>query len=265
MKTIGRITRILAYLIFIILGVLAIATPILLEDYWFSGGIQHDFECIALVMDNPLCQAGFLVIGIVGVLGNVLALWFSAHGKKAKNGSEFLSDVIVWATRFIVSVVVLIFTASGNALMDALESFNTLLLSLAAVCAAGSLAAIVVGVATRNKKPESGTLPEKEEKEAAEDAPEALSAPEGRKAPEKAPLPEMRPIPSVRPVPPVAPMQQYAPVAREDAETAPSGYDAYGGWYDEAGGYHDAYGGWYDVYGGYHAADGNYYPPEGRD
>ena len=76
MKTIGRITRILAYLIFIILGVLAIATPILLEDYWFSGGIQHDFECIALVMDNPLCQAGFLVIGIVGVLGNVLGQAF---------------------------------------------------------------------------------------------------------------------------------------------------------------------------------------------
>ena len=69
----------------------------------------------------------------------------------------------------------------------------------------------------------------------------------------------------MRPVPPIAPVQQYAPVAREDAETAPSGYDAYGGWYDEAGGYHDAYGGWYDVYGGYHAADGNYYPPEGRD
>ena len=81
MKTIGRITRILAYLIFIILGVLAIATPILLADYWFSGGIQHDFECIALVMDNPLCQAGFLVIGIVGVLGNatvaVASIWTS--------------------------------------------------------------------------------------------------------------------------------------------------------------------------------------------
>ena len=66
----------------------------------------------------------------------------------------------------------------------------------------------------------------------------------------------------VQPAPqaPVQPAAQ-APYPARPAAPMPGARDAYGGWYDNFGGYHDAYGGYYDPYGGYHAADGNYYPP----
>lgn len=359
MKVAGSAVRLTVYIVLIIMGVLALVVPPALEDYWFEGDMQRDFEGIAEALDNPFGREALLTMGVIGGAFNIAALALYTRRKKSgekKEGSaqssvltalgrEGIADILVYGADILVCLIITGYAVQGD--IFPYDTLNKLAVALALLGAFGCLVVLITLIAGRISAADVG--PVKASPSAAKNgggqpvaraaapaaqtqAPAAQAqageaprtsvaaapvAPVGRQVPvvpapraeQSAPvrpaapvqLPQMQipyverrvqsaqpavsaetPAPQapVRPAPqapvrpvvqapvqpvvqaPVQPAAQASYPARPAAQApVPGARDAYGGWYDNFGGYHDAYGGYYDPYGGYHAADGSYYPP----
>lgn len=364
MKVAGSAVRLTVYIVLIIMGVLALVVPPALEDYWFEGDMQRDFEGIAEALDNPFGREALLTMGVIGGAFNIAALALYTRRKKSGEkregsaqpsaltvlGREGIADILVYGADILVCLILTGYAAQGD--IFPYDTLNKLAVALALLGAFGCLVVLIALIAGRvaaadtehvkaspsAAKSGGGQPAARAAAPAAQppagEAPRtyvaaAPVAPVGRQVPvapapraeQPAPVrpaapvqqPQMqipyveRRVPSaqhavsaetpapqapvqhaaqapiqpqapVRPAPqapvqpvvqapvqpapqvPVQPAEQ-APYPARPAAPAPGARDAYGGWYDNFGGYHDAYGGYYDPYGGYHAADGNYYPP----
>ena len=257
MRIVSSVTRILVYIVIIILGVLALAAPYALEYYEFEASTQSDLEAISIAMDSEFFMTAPLPIGIFGLFANILALVFLTGGRREKKlgniTGETLSGVSVNAGRLLVALILAI--CSGDFELPGLRYsanavFRYSILAVSIIIITGSLAAILMGFVRKR--------PAKEEKA----APAVTEQPKAAPAASAAPAQPARPAQSARPAQPVAPVQPvvpeqpvYAPLEQEESAAA--------GLYDACGGYYDGYGGYYDTAGGYYAPDGTYYPPEG--
>ena len=257
MKIVSSVTRILVYIVIIILGVLALAAPYALEYYEFEASTQSDLEAISSAFGSEFFMTAPLPIGIFGLLANILALVFLTGGRREKKlgniTGETLSGVFVNAGRLLVALILAI--CSGDFELPGLRYsanavFRYSILAVSIIIITGSLAAILMGFVRKR--------PAKEEKA----VPSVTEQPKAAPAASAAPAQPARPAQSARPAQPVAPVQPvvpeqpaYAPLEQEESAAA--------GWYDACGGYYDGYGGYYDTAGGYYAPDGTYYPPEG--
>ena len=257
MRIVSSVTRILVYIVIIILGVLALAAPYALEYYEFEASTQSDLEAISIAMDSEFFMTAPLPIGIFGLFANILALVFLTGGRREKKlgniTGETLSGVFVNAGRLLVALILAI--CSGDFELPGLRYsanavFRYSILAVSIIIITGSLAAILMGFVRKR--------PAKEEKA----APAVTEQPKAAPAASAAPAQPARPAQSARPAQPVAPVQPvvpeqpvYAPLEQEESAAA--------GLYDACGGYYDGYGGYYDTAGGYYAPDGTYYPPEG--
>lgn len=257
MRIVSSVTRILVYIVIIILGVLALAAPYALEYYEFEASTQSDLEAISIAFNSEFFMTAPLPIGIFGLFANILALVFLTGGRREKKlgniTGETLSGVFVNAGRLLVALILAI--CSGDFELPGLRYsanavFRYSILAVSIIIITGSLAAILMGFVRKR--------PAKEEKA----APAVTEQPKAAPAAFAAPAQPARPAQSARPAQPVAPVQPvvpeqpaYAPLEQEESAAA--------GWYDACGGYYDGYGGYYDTAGGYYAPDGTYYPPEG--
>ena len=257
MRIVSSVTRILVYIVIIILGVLALAAPYALEYYEFGASTQSDLEAISIAFNSEFFMTAPLPIGIFGLFANILALVFLTGGRREKKlgniTGETLSGVFVNAGRLLVALILAIcsddFELPGLR-YSANAVFRYSILAVSIIIITGSLAAILMGFVRKR--------PAKEEKA----APAVTEQPKAAPAAFAAPAQPARPAQSARPAQPVAPVQPvvpeqpvYAPLEQEESAAA--------GWYDACGGYYDGYGGYYDTAGGYYAPDGTYYPPEG--
>lgn len=251
MRIVSSVTRILVYIVIIILGVLALAAPYALEYYEFEASTQSDLEAISIAMGSEFFMTAPLPIGIFGLFANILALVFLTGGRREKKlgniTGETLSGVFVNAGRLLVALILAI--CSGDFELPGLRYsanavFRYSILAVSIIVITGSLVAILMGFVRKR--------PAKEEKA----APVVTEQPKAAPAAFAAPAQPARPAQSARPAQPVVPEQPvYAPLEQEESAAA--------GWYDACGGYYDGYGGYYDTAGGYYAPDGTYYPPEG--
>ena len=251
MRIVSSVTRILVYIVIIILGVLALAAPYALEYYEFEASTQSDLEAISIAMGSEFFMTAPLPIGIFGLFANILALVFLTGGRREKKlgniTGETLSGVFVNAGRLLVALILAI--CSGDFELPGLRYsanaiFRYSILAVSIIIITGSLAAILMGFVRKR--------PAKEEKA----VPAVTEQPKAAPAASAAPAQPARPAQPVAPVQPVVPEQPvYAPLEQEESAAA--------GWYDAYGGYCDGYGGYYDTAGGYYAPDGTYYPPEG--
>ena len=325
MKVAGSAVRLTVYIVLIIMGVLAIVVPPALEDYWFEGDMQRNFEGIAEALDNPFGREALLTMGVIGGAFNIAALALYTRRKKSGGkregsaqpsaltvlGREGIADILVYGADILVCLILTGYVAQGD--IFPYDTLNKLAVALALLGAFGCLVVLIALIAgsssaadaehvkaSRPAAKNGGGQP------AARAAAPAAQPPAGEsprtsvaavpvapapRAEQPAPVrpaapvqqPQMqipyveRQVPSAQPAvsaetpapqapvqpAPQAPVQPavQAPYPARPAAPAPGARDAYGGWYDNFGGYHDAYGGYYDPYGGYHAADGNYYPP----
>ncbi len=257
MRIVSSVTRVLVYIVIIILGVLALAAPYALEYYEFEASTQSDLEAISIAFSSEFFMTAPLPIGIFGLFANILALVFLTGGRREKKlgniTGETLSGVFVNAGRLLVALILAI--CSGDFELPGLRYsanavFRYSILAVSIIIITGSLAAILMGFVRKR--------PAKEEKA----VPAVTEQPKAAPAASAAPAQPARPAQSARPAQPVAPVQPvvpeqpvYAPLEQEESAAA--------GWYDACGGYYDGYGGYYDTAGGYYAPDGTYYPPEG--
>lgn len=257
MRIVSSVTRILVYIVIIILGVLALAAPYALEYYEFEASTQSDLEAISIAFNSEFFMTAPLPIGIFGLFANILALVLLTGGRREKKlgniTGETLSGVFVNAGRLLVALILAI--CSGDFELPGLRYsanaiFRYSILAVSIIIITGSLAAILMGFVRKR--------PAKEEKA----VPAVTEQPKAAPAASAAPAQPARPAQSARPAQPVAPVQPvvpeqpaYAPLEQEESAAA--------GWYDACGGYYDGYGGYYDTAGGYYAPDGTYYPPEG--
>lgn len=257
MRIVSSVTRILVYIVIIILGVLALAAPYALEYYEFEASTQSDLEAISIAMGSEFFTHALLPVGLFGCLSNIVALVFLSDKRKDKRYGKFvgetLAGIVVNIGRFIMALTVAICSRSfyfiGQSYsVDDVFRYSILMLSILVVL--GSFSAVVVGFVRKR--------PAKEEKA----VPAVTEQPKAAPAASAAPAQPARPAQPVAPVQPVAPAQPvvpeqpvYAPIEQEESAAA--------GWYDACGGYYDGYGGYYDTAGGYYAPDGTYYPPEG--
>lgn len=270
MRIVSSVTRILVYIVIIILGVLALAAPYALEYYELEASTQSDLEAISIAMGSEFFMTAPLPIGIFGLFANILALVFLTGGRREKKlgniTGETLSGVFVNAGRLLVALILAI--CSGDFELPGLRYsanavFRYSILAVSIIIITGSLAAILMGFVRKRPAKEEKAVPAVTEQPKA--APAASAAPASHKAvsaASAAPAQPARPAQFARPAQPVAPVQPvvpeqpaYAPLEQEESAAA--------GWYDAYGGYNDGYGGYYDTAGGYYAPDGTYYPPEG--
>ena len=349
MKVAGSAVRLTVYIVLIIMGVLALVVPPALEDYWFEGDMQRNFEGIAEALDNPFGREALLTMGVIGGAFNIAALALYTRRKKSGEkregsaqpsaltvlGREGIADILVYGADILVCLILTGYAAQGD--IFPYDTLNKLAVALALLGAFGCLVVLIALIAGRvsaagaehvKASPSAAKSgggqpaaraaapaaqpPAPAAQPPAGEAPRtsvaaAPVAPVGRQVP-VAPAPRAEQSAPVRPAEPVqqpqmqipyverrvpsaqhtvsaetpapqAPVQHaaqapvqpapqapvqpaaQAPYPARPAAPAPGARDAYGGWYDNFGGYHDAYGGYYDPYGGYHAADGNYYPP----
>ena len=84
MRIVSSVTRILVYIVIIILGVLALAAPYALEYYEFGASTQSDLEAISIAMGSEFFMTAPLPIGIFGLFANILALVFLTGGRREK-------------------------------------------------------------------------------------------------------------------------------------------------------------------------------------
>ena len=257
MRIVSSVTRILVYIVIIILGVLALAAPYALEYYEFEASTQSDLEAISIAFNSEFFTHALLPVGLFGCLSNIVALVFLSGKRKDKRYGKFvgetLAGIVVNIGRFIMALTVAICSRSfyfiGQSYsVDDVFRYSILMLSILVML--GSFSAVVVGFVRKR--------PAKEEKA----VPVVTEQPKAAPAASAAPAQPARPAQSVRPAQPVVPVQPvvpeqpaYAPLEQEESAAA--------GWYDACGGYYDGYGGYYDTAGGYYAPDGTYYPPEG--
>ena len=257
MRIVSSVTRILVYIVIIILGVLALAAPYALEYYEFEASTQSDLEAISIAFNSKFFTHALLPVGLLGCLSNIVALVFLSGKRKDKRYGKFvgetLAGIVVSIGRFIMALTVAICSRSfyfiGQSYsVDDVFRYSILMLSILVML--GSFSAVVVGFVRKR--------PAKEEKA----VPAVTEQPKAAPAASAAPAYPARPAQSARPAQPVAPVQPvvpeqpvYAPLEQEE--------NAASGWYDACGGYYDGYGGYYDTAGGYYAPDGTYYPPEG--
>ena len=257
MRIVSSVTRILVYIVIIILGVLALVAPYALEYYEFEASTQSDLEAISIAFNSEFFTHALLPVGLFGCLSNIVALVFLSGKRKDKRYGKFvgetLAGIVVNIGRFIMALTVAICSRSfyfiGQSYsVDDVFRYSILMLSILVVL--GSFSAVVVGFVRKR--------PAKEEKA----VPAVTEQPKAAPAASAAPAQPARPAQPVAPVQPVAPAQPvvpeqpvYAPLEQEENAAA--------GWYDAYGGYYDGYGGYYDTAGGYYAPDGTYYPPEG--
>ena len=257
MRIVSSVTRILVYIVIIILGVLALAAPYALEYYEFEASTQSDLEAISIAMGSEFFMTAPLPIGIFGLFANILALVFLTGGRREKKlgniTGETLSGVFVNAGRLLVALILAI--CSGDFELPGLRYsanavFRYSILAVSIIIITGSLAAILMGFVRKRPAQEEKAVP------AVTEQPKAVSAATAAPAQPARPAQSARPAQPVAPVQPVVPEQPaYAPLEQEESAAA--------GWYDACGGYYDGYGGYYDTAGGYYAPDGTYYPPEG--
>ena len=257
MRIVSSVTRILVYIVIIILGVLALAAPYALEYYEFEASTQSDLEAISIAMGSEFFTHALLPVGLFGCLSNIVALVFLSGKRKDKRYGKFvgetLAGIVVNIGRFIMALTVAICSRSFYFIGQSYsvdDVFRYTILMLSILVMLGSFSAVVVGFVRKR--------PAKEEKA----APAVTEQPKAAPAAFAAPAQPARPAQSARPAQPVAPVQPvvpeqpvYAPLEQEESAAA--------GWYDACGGYYDGYGGYYDTAGGYYAPDGTYYPPEG--
>ena len=257
MRIVSSVTRILVYIVIIILGVLALAAPYALEYYEFEASTQSDLEAISIAFNSEFFTHALLPVGLFGCLSNIVTLVFLSGKRKDKRYGKFvgetLAGIVVNIGRFIMALTVAICSRSfyfiGQSYsVDDVFRYSILMLSILVML--GSFFAVVVGFVRKR--------PAKEEKA----IPAVTEQPKAAPAASAAPAQPARPAQSARPAQPVAPVQPvvpeqpaYAPLEQEESAAA--------GWYDACGGYYDGYGGYYDTAGGYYAPDGTYYPPEG--
>lgn len=347
MKVAGSAVRLTVYIVLIIMGVLALVVPPALEDYWFEGDMQRDFEGIAEALDNPFGREALLTIGVIGCVFNIAALALYTRRKKSGEkregsaqpsaltvlGREGIADILVYGADIPVCLILTGYAVQGD--IFPYDTLNKLAVALALLGALGCLVVLIALIAGRVSAADAEHVKASPSaakggggQPAARAAAPAAQTPAGEAprtsvaAAPVAPAPRAEQPAPVRPAAPVqqpqtqipyverqvpsaqpavsaetpapqapvqhaaqAPVQPQAPVRpapqapvqpvvqapvqpaaqasypARPAAPAPGARDAYGGWYDNFGGYHDAYGGYYDPYGGYHAADGNYYPP----
>lgn len=257
MRIVSSVTRILVYIVIIILGVLALAAPYALEYYEFGASTQSDLEAISIAFNSEFFTHALLPVGLFGCLSNIVALVFLSGKRKDKRYGKFvgetLAGIVVNIGRFIMALTVAICSRSFYFIGQSYsvdDVFRYTILMLSILVMLGSFSAVVVGFVRKR--------PAKEEKA----APAVTEQPKAAPAAFAAPAQPARPAQSARPAQPVAPVQPvvpeqpaYAPLEQEESAAA--------GWYDACGGYYDGYGGYYDTAGGYYAPDGTYYPPEG--
>ena len=257
MRIVSSVTRILVYIVIIILGVLALAAPYALEYYEFGASTQSDLEAISIAMGSEFFTHALLPVGLFGCLSNIVALVFLSDRRKDKRYGKFvgetLAGIVVNIGRFIMALTVAICSRSfyfiGQSYsVDDVFRYSILMLSILVVL--GSFSAVVVGFVRKRPAKEEKAVP------AVTEQPKAVSAASAAPAQPARPAQSARPAQPVAPVQPVVPEQPaYAPLEQEESAAA--------GWYDACGGYYDGYGGYYDTAGGYYAPDGTYYPPEG--
>lgn len=257
MRIVSSVTRILVYIVIIILGVLALAAPYALEYYEFEASTQYDLEAISIAFNSEFFTHALLPVGLFGCLSNIVALVFLSGKRKDKRYGKFvgetLAGIVVNIGRFIMALTVAICSRSfyfiGQSYsVDDVFRYSILMLSILVML--GSFSAVVVGFVRKRPAKEEKAVP------AVTEQPKAVSAASAAPAQPARPAQSARPAQPVAPVQPVVPEQPaYAPLEQEGSAAA--------GWYDAYGGYYDGYGGYYDTAGGYYAPDGAYYPPEG--
>lgn len=257
MRIVSSVTRILVYIVIIILGVLALAAPYALEYYEFEASTQSDLEAISIAMGSEFFTHALLPVGLFGCLSNIVALVFLSGKRKDKRYGKFvgetLAGIVVNIGRFIMALTVAICSMSfyfiGQSYsVDDVFRYSILMLSILVML--GSFSAVVVGFIRKRPAKEEKAVP------AVTEQPKAVSAAFAAPAQPARPAQSARPAQPVAPVQPVVPEQPaYAPLEQEESAAA--------GWYDACGGYYDGYGGYYDTAGGYYAPDGTYYSPEG--
>ena len=113
MRVVSSVTRILVYIVIIILGVLALAAPYALEYYEFGASTQSDLEAISIAMGSEFFTHALLPVGLFGCLSNIVALVFLSGKRKDKRYGKFvgetLAGIVVNIGRFIMALTVAIF------------------------------------------------------------------------------------------------------------------------------------------------------------
>ena len=116
MRVVSSVTRILVYIVIIILGVLALVAPYALEYYEFGASTQSDLEAISIAMGSEFFTHALLPVGLFGCLSNIVALVFLSGKRKDKRYGKFvgetLAGIVVNIGRFIMALTVAICSRS---------------------------------------------------------------------------------------------------------------------------------------------------------
>ena len=161
MKVAGSAVRLTVYIVLIIMGVLAIVVPPALEDYWFEGDMQRDFEGIAEAFDNPFGREALLTMGVIGGAFNIAALALYTRRKKSGEkregsaqpsaltvlGREGIADILVYGADILVCLILTGYAAQGD--IFPYDTLNKLAVALALLGAFGCLVVLIALIAGR--------------------------------------------------------------------------------------------------------------------
>lgn len=161
MKVAGSAVRLTVYIVLIIMGVLALVVPPALEDYWFEGDMQRDFEGIAEALDNPFGREALLTMGVIGGAFNIAALALYTRRKKSgekKEGSAQssvltalgrggIADILVYGADILVCLIITGYAVQGD--IFPYDTLNKLAVALALLGAFGCLVVLIALIAGR--------------------------------------------------------------------------------------------------------------------
>ena len=159
MKVAGSAVRLTVYIVLIIMGVLAIVVPPALEDYWFEGDMQRNFEGIAEALDNPFGREALLTMGVIGGAFNIAALALYTRRKKSGEkregsaqpsaltvlGREGIADILVYGADILVCLILTGYVAQGD--IFPYDTLNKLAVALALLGAFGCLVVLITLIA----------------------------------------------------------------------------------------------------------------------